>query len=261
MPVPPIPPPLDQVGQRPFSFYPPILNIDHNEWLFRRATWSEILVYNTRLQIDLWVPRRFLGEVSRIDEPVMIVGLNKELEFKAGAVWPHERRVIEMPRAVNFGPVAPVQDEPPPSAPVVGIRVEPSPEARLGRLIGASLALGLLACTLVVLVVRTGALRPRVTYSARDQAFLELTREDDYFDVVRKLGPAGSDRWLSEGGELQFRGLSYPDRGYTIILMGDGRENARYIGALDKDWQVLHTVDIGTSRANSGSMLRSLKKF
>ena len=32
----------------------------------------------------------------------MIVGLLKELEFKAGKVWPYERRVIEMPRALEW---------------------------------------------------------------------------------------------------------------------------------------------------------------
>jgi hypothetical protein len=261
MSVPPIPPPFDQVGQRPFSFYPPILGVEHNEWLFRRATWSEILVYNTRLNVDVWVPRRFLGEASRIDEPVMIVGLNKELEFKAGSVWPHERRVIQMPRAVNYGPVSPVQEDAPPSpAPVLGIRVESSPESRIGRLIVVSLAIGLSACILVGVVVRTGAHRPRISSSAKDQSCLDLSRNDDFFAVVRKLGQPMRDRWLSESGELQFRALSYPDRGYTVVLMGDGREAARYIGALDQDWQVIHSVDIGTS-ANTASMLRSLKKF
>src|SRR5438132_7972800 len=104
MAVPPMPPPLEQMGQRPFSFYPPISNIVHNEWLYRRATWSEVLVHNTKTNEEIWVPRRFIGAVSRVDEPVMIVGLAKELEYKAGTLWPVERRVIEMPQAVNEGP-------------------------------------------------------------------------------------------------------------------------------------------------------------
>ena len=261
MAVPPIPPPLDQVGQRPFSFYPPILNVAHNQWLFRRATWSEILVHNPGLGLDVWVPRRFLGEVSRVDEPVMIVGLNKELEFKAGSVWPHERRVIQMPRAVNYGPGSPSTEElPTTSARIEGIRVEASTESRIGRLIGTSLVLALLVCILVVFVVRTSTLRPRITYSVRDQAFLDLSRGDDYYSLVSKLGRPASDRWLSESGELQFRGMSYPDRGYTVILMGDGRASARYIGALDKDWQVIHSVQL-QGDSNTSSMLRSLKKF
>ncbi len=99
--MPPIPAPLDQIGQRPFSFYPPIVNIEHNEWILRRATWSEVHVMNTKTSAELFLPRGFVGEVSLVEEPVMIVGLVKELEYKDGAVLPHIRRVIEMPRAVN----------------------------------------------------------------------------------------------------------------------------------------------------------------
>ena len=101
MSIPPIPPPLDHLGVRSFSFYPAILNIEHNEWLFRKATWSEILVHNVKTNEELWIPRRFLGEISRIEDPVVIVGLVKELEFRMGAVWPYQRRVIEMPIAVG----------------------------------------------------------------------------------------------------------------------------------------------------------------
>src|SRR2546427_9258778 len=98
MSLPPISP-LEHLGNRPFSFYPPILNVEHNEWFFRRGTWSEILVVNSRDGQEIWIPRRFLGEISQIEDPVVIVGLVKELEYKAGAVWPHQRRVIQMPVA------------------------------------------------------------------------------------------------------------------------------------------------------------------
>jgi hypothetical protein len=63
-----------------------------------------VLVRNTKTNEEVSVPRRYLGEISRVDAPVMIVGLLAELEYRAGAVWPAERRVIEMPRAVNDGP-------------------------------------------------------------------------------------------------------------------------------------------------------------
>src|ERR1039458_10137443 len=81
---PPIPPSLDHLTTRPFSFYPPILNIEHNEWLFRKATWSEILVVNCKSGAEVWISRRLVGEVSRVDDPVLIVGLNRELEYKGG---------------------------------------------------------------------------------------------------------------------------------------------------------------------------------
>ena len=84
---------LENLGDRSFSFYPAILDIEHNEWRLQRSTWSEILVINTKSGQELWIPRRFVGEVVSVEQPVEIVGLRKELEYKAGAVWPRERRL------------------------------------------------------------------------------------------------------------------------------------------------------------------------
>jgi hypothetical protein len=255
MAIPPIPPPLESLGSRPFSFYPAIVNIEHNEWLYRKATWSEVLVTNGKTGEDLWIPRRFLGEISRIDDPVVIVGLSKELEYRGGAVWPYQRRVIQMPMAVNDAPrSAAIQPKSEP-APVIGIRVE-STESRLGRLVAIALACGTVACILVVALSREGVLRPRVTFTAKDQMYQELSHNDDYFSVVQKLGQPAQDRWKSETGALQFRALSYPQRAYTVILMGSDRSAARYIGTLDSNWQLLYS----TSKEAS-SLLRELGKF
>src|SRR5580698_5228156 len=143
VPVPPIPPPFDQLGNCPFSFYPPIANIEHNEWIFRTATWDEICVVNTKTAAEVFVPRRFLGAMSLVGEPVVIVGLLKELEYKEGAVLPVVRRVIEMPRAVNESPRPRIRA---PRlqvlAPVVGIRLESS-KPRTRTVLGA-VAVGLL---------------------------------------------------------------------------------------------------------------------
>src|ERR1700720_3484913 len=98
---PPIPPSLDHLVTGPFSFYPPIVNIEHHERLFRQASWSEILVVNCKSASEIWIPRRFVGEFSRVDDPVLIVGLNRELEYKSGMIVPFQRRVIEMPVAVG----------------------------------------------------------------------------------------------------------------------------------------------------------------
>jgi hypothetical protein len=252
---PPIPPLLDHLSHRPFSFYPPILNIEHNEWRFRKGTWSEILVVNCKTGLEIWIPRRFLGEVSSVDEPVMIVGLLKELEYKAGSVWPHERRVIEMPRAVNEGlqgPATPPVEGP---APVLGIRLERGPESRVSRLIGATLLAGVLACVLLVVLAR----RP-VSYRAIEQSDLGLAAEDNYHSIVRKLGPPSEDRWRSETGELQYRLLHYPDRSYSLLLMGTDQQNARYIGAVDEDWRPIHFVELPNG-ANTLAMLRGLRPF
>ena len=48
---------------------------------------------------------------------------------------------------------------------------------------------------------------------------------------MRKLGTPANDRWRA-GGDLQYRALSYPDRHFTIILMGTEQKNVSYIGAL-----------------------------
>src|SRR5580658_5181514 len=133
MSIAPLPTPLEHLGGRRFSFYPPIRNLQPNEWLFRRATWSECVVMNARSGEEVWIPRMFLGEVSLIDEPVvdepaMVVRLNRELEWKGGAILPRQRRVIEFP--ATPAPIPAADDRPSPGegarlAPVVCIRLEP----------------------------------------------------------------------------------------------------------------------------------------
>ena len=262
MAVPPAPPPLEQVGPRPFSFYPPIGNLEHNEWLYQRATWSEVLVRNTKTAEEIWVPRRYLGEISRIDEPVMIVGLTKELEYRAGALWPAVRRVIEMPVAVNETPrpaQSQTEDSPRP-APVVGIRLENTAESRIWKLVLGGMAAGVVACVLVVSLYRGEIIGNRVVYAPVLQSDLPLNARDDYYAVVRLLGIPQEDRWKSDTGEFQYRLLAYPNLGYSVILMGTDRKDAHYIGAMDKNWNPVHTVQL-PNHVNSYSMLRQLKRF
>jgi hypothetical protein len=254
MSVPPIPPEFDHLSHRPFSFYPPVLNIEHNEWLLRRSTWSEILVANCKTDQEVWIPRRFIGEVSRVDEPVMIVGLTKELEYKGGTVWPHERRVIRMPRAVNEGVSRKPPENPEVQAPVVGIRLEPS-ESRISRLIGAVLLAGVLVCVLVVVLSQRS-----ISFRAIEQFDLGLTADDDYHSIVRKLGTPSEDRWRSETGELQYRLLRFPARPYTLILMGTDRDHAHYVGALDAEWKPVHSVRLPDGN-DTRAMLKKLAKW
>src|SRR5580704_15696283 len=240
MSIPPIPPPLDHLGARPFSFYPAILNIEHNEWLFRKATWSEILVHNVKTNEELWIPRRFLGEISLVEDPVLIVGLVKELEYRRGAVLPHQRRVIEMPVAVGDRPHPPAARPEP--APVVGIRLEPGTETRIGRLIMGTLMVGVLGTVGVVMVTREGTPRQRASHVNNDGAYQDLTARDDYYSIVNKLGPPAQDHFATKPGDLEFRSLWYPQRSYYVILMGAEHNNLRYIGAMDKDWNPVHSV-------------------
>lgn len=257
MPVPPIPPPLENLGQRPFSFYPPILGIEHNEWQFRKAAWSEVLVVNTKDASEIWVPRVYLGEISRIDEPVMILGLTKELELRAGQILPHVRRVIEMPRAVNdqYRPAAADVSEP---ASVVGIKLEDRNETSIGKLILIVMMVGIIGCVLLVSLFRDG--QERVSYRPVLQSELGLAGTDDYFAVVRKLGAPAEDRWLSDKGEMQYRVLRYPKEAISVVLMGPERDKALYIGSVDSRRRPVHSVSLPGGR-DTQSLLRNLPAF
>jgi hypothetical protein len=262
MSIAPLPTPLQHLGGRRFSFYPPIRNLEPNEWLYRRATWSECVVVNTRSGEEVWVPRIFLGEVSRIDEPVMIVGLNRQLEWRSGKIVPLERRVIEFPVVVNEYLVNdyPVNDShaPPrsgPLAPVINIRLEPKPEARAWKWIGVAAVLGAVAFTIVADVARQTPWRQRADFSRGYRSYLQLGPADDYASTIRKLGPPA--RAGSRATEARvFRSLTYTARRYSVILMGPTRDEARYIGTLDLHGRVLDAVRLPDG--SSGESLLNL---
>ena len=229
--------------------------MEHNEWLFRKASWSEILVVNCKSATEIWIPRRFIGEVSRVDDPVLIVGLNRELEYKGGMIVPFQRRVIEMPVAVG-GPIpAPGPADRTAPAPIVGIRTESPTDTRIVKLIGAAVAFAI-----IVYLVAVNVSRGRVVFTAKDQTILGLTAHDDRTGVVGKLGEPGSDRWQSESGTLQYEALGYPERHLTVILMGSDRHSMLYIGTMDDRWKPIASVSL-RSGGTTDSLLRNLKQF
>lgn len=257
MPSPLLPPSFEDIGERTFSFYPPIIGVEHNEWQLRQVTWSEFLVSNTLTGAEVWISRRFVGEVSRVEDPVMIVGLQRELEWKAGQVVPHTRQVIEIPRAVNQS-----HTHPPPAdlrpAPIVGIGRSPGTESRVGRLLAGAVLGAIVLCVLAVAFFRADR-TTRVSYSPVLQSELGLTHGDDYYAVVRKLGSPASDRWSAKGsGEMQYRVLQYPGPGVSVILMGSEKERVLYIGAVDAQWRPVHAVTL-PGGSDTYSLLRSLK--
>lgn len=247
---------LEKFEGRPFSFYPPILNIKHNEWTHKRSTWSEVLVSNTKMDMDIWVPRRFLGDISRVDEPVMIVGLAHELEYRAGGLFPHKRRVVEMPAGRRPLP-EPGSHElaPPPRKPS-----ESAAEKKLSRFIIATLLVAVVGTFIAVTLVRGRYSGGRINYQTILQADLGLTNQDDYFAVVRKLGEPDDDHWKAETGERQYRALYYKKLDITVILMGADRDQVYYIGAKDKDWHNVHSVKL-PGGGNTDSILRALPRF
>jgi hypothetical protein len=121
------------------------------------------------------------------------------------------------------------------------------------------LLIGVLGTLGVVMVTREGTLRQRIPYTASDNQFLDLTARDDYYAIVNKLGTPSADHATTKAGDLEFRSLWYPQRSYYVILMGAERNNLHYIGAVDKDWNVIHSVMKGG--VSTGPMLRGLQRF
>ncbi len=254
----PLPPQLESLRGRTFCFYPAILGIEHNEWKLGRATWSEIEIVNGRSGQALWIARRFFGEVSPVDHPMTIVGLTKGLEFRTGTVWPVQKRVIEMPVAVNAPPInrPPERSE---SAPVVGIRLEPGTETKAGRLVLGALLVVAVGIFGVILATREKTIIPRTTYTNADQAFLSLTYRDDYHSVIQRLGTPGNVR-SRQTADIRYQALDYSKRGYLVILMGGSEGELHYIGSVDRSWNLLHFVQRPDGR-DTASMVRSLGRF
>jgi hypothetical protein len=263
VPAPHIPTPLEQLGQRPFSFYPAIRNVEHNEWLFRRALGDDIRVMNTKSGEELWIPRRFLGGVSSSEEPVVIVGLVKELEYREGIVVPHVLRVLEMPRAVNDvprpAPYRPWIAAPLPGrlAPVVGIQVESSPASRASRKLLGVVATGILASIVGMVIFRDSPLSSRARFfSATPRLSLPFTANDDYLSVVDRLGHPVSTRSLPAPNAREFHLLRYPERSFTVVLLGADRDHAFYLGVLGRGGRVVHSVTLPNGQDSTAILMR-----
>ena len=188
----------------------------------------------------------------------MIVGLKKELEHKAGGVWPHEKRVLSMPPLSTVPHTA--QPEPAALPGLVNLRMASTAESRIGRMILISLLVAVGGLALVIAFYRGRTSGEQVEFHSVLQSDLGFSPQDDYFAVVRKLGPPQQDRWRSDQGELQFRGLTYSERQLTIILMGSDRKNARYIGSVNRQGLVVHSIDM-PGGVNTATIIRRLPKF
>jgi hypothetical protein len=260
MPAPSIPPLIAQLGARSFSFYPAILNIQHNEWIYQSATWSEVLVRNTRSNETISIPRRYVGEVSSVEAPVRIVGLLTELQYGSGAVQPVTKRVIEMPLAVNDSLTRPPLQRPAARAPVVGIRLEDDAGSRIPKTVLAGVALGVAGCVLALSLYRGGLIATRAFYTPVALQDLGLTSSDDYQSVLQSLGPPARDAWQYDSQRRDFHILWYPRRRVYVVLMGQGFGETRYIGAMDRNWRPVQTVPI-PGLGNSYRLLASLHRF
>lgn len=136
------PSPLDCIGLRRFAFYPSIRDFEPNEWTLGAGSWTEVQVVNSRTGTEIWIPRQYIGAVSESNGPVPIVGLRKELEYRAGKLSPRFKRVIEMPQQGDVAPNTGLTEQrrAPGPAPIIGIRVENRENSPMNN---ALLALGI----------------------------------------------------------------------------------------------------------------------
>ncbi len=234
-----LPPPFDHLALRPFSFFPAIVGIEHNEWILREASWSEVLVVNDKTNEEIWIPRRYVGAVSPVEDPVVIVGLTRELEFKGGMLVPFKTRVLKMPGGVLDSTSAPSDGPKPPKG--LGLRMDRS-DKQAFRLIGVAVGSLVALCVLVLVGVQINKIRQRrITFTAKDAAFESLSKHDDHLAVVEKLGRPSVDR-TKESGTIFFEALSYPDRGYIVILTGAEAQTVKYVGTVDNHWKTMHAI-------------------
>jgi hypothetical protein len=256
---PPSPQSLEHLTDRRFSFFPAIVGIEHNEWLLRQATWSEILVSNSKTGQEIWMPRRYVGEISRTEDPVLILGLARELEYKGGMLGPFQRRVISMPSGAGFGEAGSSISDHGAAKPAFGGRLEVSDKRAL-KLIGVAVGAFILLYILVVGVVRLGDVRQRrLVFTAKDTMYQRLTPHDDHYAVIGKLGKPSTDT-VKEIGTISYEALGYPDRKYTVVLMGSDARTVTYIGTMDAGWSPIHTVDLRAG-GTTDAMLRALERF
>ena len=258
MAAPPLPPAFEQLESREFSFFPAIVGIEHNLWKFQQANWSEVLVANCKTGAEMWVPRRYIGDAST-EEPIAIVGLTREFEYKGGMLCPHQKRLVKMPPAIASGFGAPEGDDPAARRAAKRVRLEPSDVGVL-KLVAVALGCAMLFYVVAVNFQRIKEWRPRrVVYTVKDQGFLELTARDDRFEIVQKLGDPRTDH-SKEVGTIFYESLTYPDRRYTVILMGSDVKSLAYVGTMDDNWRPVHFISL-RGGGSTESLLRTLPRF
>jgi hypothetical protein len=261
MAAPLMPPPLDEIGRRRFAFYPSIWNLEPNEWMLSSATSVDAQVVNARTGQQVAVPRRYFGAVSETDDPILIVGLTKELEYRENAVWPRVRRVIEMPVAVNETPRFRLFDSRPEGpAPVIGIRLENGEESRASKLLTTAGIGAVVVSLLIVGVFSTGIIDGRPGAHPVWQSSRGFTEHDTYASVTRRLGaPATDRRFLSNNG-LPLRVLEYSNRRIAIVLVEvHGDDQAHYLATMNTAGRVLHSIPRGPD-LNSDAVLATVSR-
>jgi hypothetical protein len=225
MAISPLPASLQQLGGGRFAFYPPIRNVEHNEWIYRRATWSEVVVVNTGTGSEFIIPRTHIGNVSLGENPDVIVGLRSELEYREGIVRVWHRPVIELPVAVNQG-AAPIAHHKYP-AEVVSIRLEEPRETRLSLKLAVGVMLGAIGCLIGANVVHSHV----------------------------SPGLPSTHSVQASDGRI-YRLIRYPGRNSIVVLDAQ----SHYLGTMDLHRRVVDAVTLPDGKS-AGPLLLSLPAF
>jgi len=248
---------------RTFAFFPAIRSFEHNEWTLEKQTWSEVLVKNKRTAEEIWIPRSHIGKIATSDSPIMIVGLLKELQYKAGAVVPYRPQVVPMPSPVSAARGR-IDDEPEPAVPRRGSSVA---DTQTFSFIAKAVLAALSVVVLFVMFSFSKGDNPmaalfRADSSTTDQLYVGLTNSDSYRSVVARVGRPKAERWLHpEEADLQIQVLRYPNRRYVVILMGGTRVDVRYVGTLhDPSRRILDAARLSRG-GDTASLLRNLPEF
>lgn len=248
---------------RTFAFFPAIRNFEHNEWTLEKETWSEVLAKNAHNGEEIWVPRSHIGKVSSSESPILILGLLRELQYKAGAVSPYRQQVVSMPAPIGTPRPSGARE----SEPAEPKRGNSAADKQTLSFIVKALLVALSFVLLFVMFNFSRGENPlavlfRSDTTTTDQAYLGLSNADSYHLVVSRLGQPEREEWLSpEEADLQVEVLWYPQRKYLVILMGGARADARYIGTLhDPSRKILDAARLSRG-GDTASLLRNLPDF
>jgi hypothetical protein len=251
---------LSELRHGRFSFYPAIVGVEHNEWLLRRANWTDVVVANAKTSEELCI----LGDLSarffhRSALPDRRTGEGTRISRRhRDTASPYRPR-----NAARGERIQPDEFAPRPISATRRRGGDPGRDWRrftfLARAAG-SIAAGILICLAVIFVVRDAQLGTRFGWTSTPPRLPALSDQDDYASVIKKLGTPASDRWLPSGSG-GYRRLWYPRKGVTIILTGATRESARYAATLNRDEQIVQSAMPGLVKEldmelNSSPVLR-----
>jgi hypothetical protein len=239
---------LTASGNGAFAFFPPVRGFQENRWKFGEATRIEFSATNFGTGAQVWFARSAVAYMT-VEESALTLALKRELKYENGSVWPVRPSAgpAEEPEAEGAVEEAEAPSAGPPRRPQAPPLAAASTRPRRSwwseeplTLVLATAGSAALALVLVMIAAHAWLQPPQRTDSAPidDPNLYTLTREDNYHDVVRKLGRPDSERPLSlAGSDITQRALFYRSHNYAVVLMGiEGQRNYAqepcYIGAI-----------------------------